>query len=323
MPASGEPMLKCPICEEPYGAMAGREGRCHSCGAKIGTDPRLRGNDVSSTLSMAWDILKDNFKEIMMLWLIPLGIAIVFSITLILYMSYNIPDDDPAAALSMLATMLTIILPVSIGSVIIQLLFTGGLIGMVKEAFEKGTTKFSTGIATIKRYPLMIIATGVVVQLLVTLGLCLCLIPGLLLCYWWLFALPIVVIEGERLGESLSSSRKFASQNETLGFTIVIFLVVIGISIVGSFINIAITYPTAGVTTEFGTFNIYTLAGNIITALVGALASIYFVIGVSVHYLRGRETNLWWESRIPPPPGHHPHGGSTYRYEEGNIDEWG
>jgi len=265
----------------------------------LGPDMDLKGNDVYTTLSTGWSILTQNFKELMIFYSIPVTISILFSL-LYLFSLQNFSSVDSLASLNAFFMVMGGLFAGMIGVTIIQLLFTGGLIGMTKEAYETGVTEAKTGFSVIKKYPLMIIATGIIVQILVSFGACLCLIPGLLFCYWWLFALPAVVIEGKGVSQALSASKNFASRNKTLWFTIVIFLIVIIGVVISSLISLGVTFPFNGLSEP--SFGFPNLVRTIVSSLLSALIGIYFILCVSVHYMRGRITETTWDGRVPAPP---------------------
>ncbi len=153
---------------------------------------------------------------------------------------------------------------------------------MAKEAYETGKTDMNTGLDFIKKNPIGLIGASVLLTIVVSLGFMLCLVPGCLFCYWWLFTIPVLLIEGKGITDSLSASKDFAKKNETLGFTIVLILLVIVLSFVGGAIGSAVGWfiPSTFVTQVL----ITPIVRGIIQLLVTSLA----VIAITVHYLRGR-----------------------------------
>ncbi len=267
----------------------------------LGPDMDLRGDDIYTTLSKGWRILTENFKEMMIFEAIPLTITIVF---LLLYIfSFEMFSSlDGAEAFKGLVILMMVLFPGMIMLTIIQLLFSGGFVGMAKEAYETGVTQAKTGFSVIKKYPLMIVATGFIVQVLISFGLCLCIIPGILFCYWWLFALPAVVIEGKGVSEALDTSKNFATNNSTFLFTVAIFIVISVGAIISMLISVGLTFPYGGVTEPPSIYNVPYLVRTIISSFLSALLGIYFILCVSVHYMRGRTTEVTWDGRIPAPP---------------------
>ncbi len=280
-------MTRCPNCRGEFDEGAFYSGRCPYCGSKLLSEKEK--NDISTTISIAFKVFKNNFDTFFVFWLIPMVIGIAFY--LLTFQLTTFPTEQEietgAEVIAILRNTFLILIPSSLGLSLIQYLFAGGVIGMTKEAFEKRFTSMSTGFSTIKKYPLMIMGTAFVYTLVVSLGTCLCIIPGVLFCYWWLFAMPIVVLEGVGIGDAFRKSKKFAKRNETLLFTIVLFLLIFGLSsIITSIVQVATgTFTFDGVMT----LDALTVISSVLSTIINSIAIIFFTICLAVHYIRGRE----------------------------------
>lgn len=307
-------MQRCPNCGTIFSDYEAQEGKCPNCGEPIGPNvyeqpSQQKEEDVeyykkdlsiSDSFSKAFDILTDNLGPIMGYWIIPIIFVIIIQI-FSNWVSLGMEEIDPtniSALMNQVIAVVTITVPLGIISWLLQVLFAGGLIGMAKEAYETGSTNVDTGLRMIKKYPLGLIGASILLTIIVSLGLFLCLIPGLIFCYWWLFTIPILVIEGRSITNAMSSSKKFSKANETLGFTIVLLLVIFILSLLSggiySIFQMMFTISVGPVPAEV-------IVGPIISGLIYIFITSFIVITITVHYLKGR-----------------PMTAKEYKYQQGN-----
>jgi hypothetical protein len=210
--------------------------------------------------------------------------------------------DQPAAGdvpdFGAIFAILGAALAFALASMIITFLFTGGVIGMTKEAMLSGTgtTVTNTGFDTIKKYFGAILITSIVVNIIIAIGFILCCIPGIIFCYWWMFAVTAVVVEGVGLSQGMENSKDFATSRGTFGFAIVLFIVVAVISWIASIIA-----------SGLGGILIITMGfwpGQIVSTVVGQffqwIIAPYSAIAIAYHYIRGKGYD---SGATPPPPG--------------------
>ncbi|MFW6040791.1 MAG: hypothetical protein ACOC85_03035 [Thermoplasmatota archaeon] len=311
----GIDMRRCPNCGTIFSKYEEKQGRCPNCGEPVGpniaTAPKGPSEEdyeyykkdlsITHTFSKAFDIFTENLGPIIGYWLIPIIVITLISIFtnwLTLGLETLDPTTNLEAFISEMTSLFVVVLPLNFASWVIYILFAGGLIGMTKEAYETGNTKINTGFDVIKKHPIGLIGASIVLTLLVSIGLVLCIIPGLIFCYWWLFTIPIIVIEGKSISRAMSSSKKFSKANETLGFTIMLLIVVFILSLiaggVGSFIGLAFTRTSV-------------IVGPIISGFVSVFVTSFAVISITVHFLKGRpvtakEYRYGPEDRPPAPP---------------------
>jgi hypothetical protein len=307
-------MQRCPNCGTIFSDYEAQEGKCPNCGEPIGPNvyeqpSQQKEEDVeyykkdlsiSDSFSKAFDILTDNLGPIIGYWIIPIIFVIIIQI-FSNWVSLGMEELDPtniSALMNQVLAVVTITVPLGIVSWLLQVLFAGGLIGMAKEAYETGSTNVDTGLRMIKKYPLGLIGASILLTIIVSLGLFLCLIPGLIFCYWWLFTIPILVIEGRSITNAMSSSKKFSKANETLGFTIVLLLVIFVLSLLSggiySIFQMMFTISVGSVPAEV-------IVGPIISGLIYIFITSFIVITITVHYLKGR-----------------PMTAKEYKYQQGN-----
>ncbi|MFO8109713.1 MAG: hypothetical protein R6U17_04205 [Thermoplasmata archaeon] len=314
-------MPTCPNCNEDY--LQEREGRCPRCGYYIGTNystsypPITPENDIGGTLSTTLDILKENFTVILTFLLIPIiivSIINIFSIWTIMSSMETLTGDEMEldALINFFSTLYLIALPLSIVVWIIELLFAGGIVGITKESFEGRSVNVDTGLGVIKNHALGVILAGILLSILLSVGIALCIIPGLLFCYWWLFTIPILIIEGKGVLDAMSASKNFAKKNSTTGFTIVIIVLVIVMSGVGnliaSLLSGAFMYSFDFTAQEVVVFGPRVIVSQIIGSIVSVLVTALAIMCITVHYLRGRSyfapegSHQYYNTPPPPEP---------------------
>lgn len=254
--------------------------------------------DIGSTLGDAFELYKNNFMAFFAFWAIPAILAIVLSLAPIAIMGEALgamdvaPGEEPDfgaifATLAFLAVF-------SILSIIINILFTGGVIGMTRKAMETGKTEMGAGFETIRRYFGPILVTSIVTSILIAIGFMLCCIPGILFCYWWMFAVTIAVIEGVGVSEAMSRSKEYAETRHTFWFAVVLLIVIVVISLIASMITGAIA---AGIDVALGFWPsqiVSTVIGQVFQWVIAPFAT----IAVAVHYLKGRGP----PPMVQPPP---------------------
>ncbi len=320
----------CPNCENFYTFEEERTGKCPRCGYNVGSRypepddpkpyrPNRTGTDISGTLSLTFSLIRDNFTTILVYLLIPILIVSAINIfttwTLISAMEpMTAGEIDETYAENWFSTMYTIFLifiPLSMISWMLEMLFAGGIVGMVKEGVEGKHMDVNTGFNVIKKHPLGLIGASIILTIVVSLGTALCLIPGLIFCYWWLFTIPIIVIEGVGISDAMSSSKKFAKDYGTMGFTIVLIILIVIMSVIGNIIGGAISGvslfsldPTMHQNFVWGPRFI---VGQFIGVMISILVIVFAVMCIAVHYLRGRPSFKqqmpdFKEYYKPPPP---------------------
>ncbi len=337
-------MPKCPNCDEYY--THNKEGRCPRCGYNTEGDhyppppprystysypppppgystftaPRTK-IDIGETLSLTVDILTKNFLAIFTFLLIPIiivsAINILSSWAMISALegltAGEMDEEAFGAFINYLFTIYLVVIPLTMVIWMIEFLFAGGIVGMTKEGFEGRPVKVNTGFDVIKRNPLGIIGASVVLTLIFYIGSFICFIIALLFCYFWLFTLPIIVIEGKGISAAMSSSKDFAKEHDTAGFTIVVIIIVIVLSMIGGVIGMLLS-GTFFILLEFNIEEMFVfgprlMIGQVIGSIFSVITTAFAIMCAAVHYLRGRDSYMqkvsmpgYFDYPPPPPP---------------------
>ncbi len=297
-------MPVCPNCE--YYFQEDKEDGCPRCGFLLGYQGpyrrKARGTDTTSTLSIAFDIFKNNLVPILTFILIPtliVGSLNVFTSWQTMELTTSMTgEQDLSVIIDNMVKMMLITIPLSLMGWMIQILFAGGIVGMAKEGFQRGKTQIKAGFEIIRQHPLGLIGASIIVTLIVSVGLMLCLIPGIIFCYWWLFTIPILLIEGKSIGNAMSDSKDFAKHYETLGFTIALIVIVIVISIViGGIFGILTSSQGFGLGQIGGTTTAIEfemtpmlIISTVLQSFVNMIVNAFAITCITVHYLRGRDS---------------------------------
>jgi len=251
-------------------------------------------------LSQAWNIYTSNWQSFVVFFLPAVLVSAIITMLTVgtgemTFLSAISGSDpgllDPGQIMAQLARLFMVLFLGGILSLVAQALFMGGMVGMAGEAMHTGTTTISKGFGTMSNRFVAILVTYLAFSIVVAIGFVLCCIPGIFFCYWWLFAIVIVVVETADISEAFSKSKSFAQRHETFGFAVVLLVIVMVVngifSTIGNHVSMAVTDDLMTST-----------AVSAIFSSIGSLLSMpFFVIALTVHYLRGR--------KVMDPP-HHP-----------------
>jgi len=230
---------------------------------------------ISDSISNSLNLYIDNIKEYFLFWAIP---AILFIGIFLIIEAMGFTSSGEDMDMEDVRTLISILIPLLILTMVIQILFSGGVIAMTLEAMKKGTTSPDIGFDLIKKRGGRIFITSIVVSLVIGFGTLLCIIPGILFCYWYFFAVTVVALEGYSVGDAMSRSKEFSRSHSAFLFIVVLIIVVIIIYIIGSVISTIITFG-AGDTPYVGT---------IISGIISWLIAPYIYVATAYYYIKGR-----------------------------------
>jgi hypothetical protein len=210
-------------------------------------------------------IYKRHFGSFLGFWLLAVAINALISAV---QGSLEITDYVPYMALSILSGC-------------ISLLFSAGIIAMTKEAMTTGKTSIKDGFDIIGKKGGTIIITSLVVGLLVAIGTILCIIPGIVLCYWYFFAVTLVVVEGCSVGEALSGSKRFSQDHGTFGFILLLILFFAMIYITGFLVSFVVAIYVSG------DLFVGLIISIVVVTVLSLLVSPLLYISIAYYYVKG------------------------------------
>ena len=121
-----------------------------------------------------------------------------------------------------------------------------------------------------------LIVAGILAGLGIAVGLVLLIVPGLVLLTWWCLIVPVVVLEGRRVGESFTRSRELV---EGHGWT------VFGVVVITAILTAIASGIIQAIFSFLGSFLRYWIGGAIASAIVGP----FFAVALTLMYFRLRE----------------------------------
>ncbi|MFW6375926.1 MAG: FmdB family zinc ribbon protein [Thermoplasmatota archaeon] len=253
-------MVKCPDCGKEYdipiGEMADKS--CPNCGEDLLKElpgfPNRRGRGSRNTVKIGWDILKKNFRKIIIFLLVPTIILTVvnwFTFWEIVVPAFSnlAPETSSYYATADHSTFdlvkgLAIGGGVSSSYWILQHIFMGGIVRMSRDSYIGRIVSPKKGLKEIKNRFLDLIGASILTTLLLLGSFFISLLIGIKVCcfgsvgilisvflfivilYWIIFTYPILILNGKGVIDSILSSRKLSiSRKGTLKFTFVVFFI--------------------------------------------------------------------------------------------------
>ena len=164
----------------------------------------------------------------------------------------DIGETELLSAESRMVMFNVVSLQTSMG-IIVNIFFSVIVIRMALDVFERGETSLASGMSVIgsRMSAVMgaVIVFGGSISIWVSLSMSssdacfsmLCYFPLLMVCYWWMFALVILVSEGVKVREAFSASKEFAARRASMSFTMYIFILLGMLSVFDQMMNWTLT----------------------------------------------------------------------------------
>ncbi|HWG91777.1 MAG TPA: hypothetical protein VNZ52_13085 [Candidatus Thermoplasmatota archaeon] len=312
-------MLTCPVCQGEVPEVLGApEQRCPHCRAVllasggVATPVSAEENeplgpteaDAAGALRQGFGVWLQNLGAFTAFWLVP---ALVTAATTLI--GYALGLGEITGDTGEDWRFYAVSIPLGFLDFVTSLFFVGGVAGMVAEAKDRGYASLAHGYRTLAQHGDRLFTMAVLVGGLMLLALALILlpaayftygepttgvgillllflivadIPGFLILYWFLFAIPIAALHPEwPPGRAFRESRAFAQRNRTIGFTFALVLLLIGTAVVSYLLTRTLNL---GLQFSGGTG----LPGPMLealTAFVAALLASVLPVLISVHYL--------------------------------------
>jgi hypothetical protein len=231
---------------------------------------------IGEALSGAFDRYTKNFGPFFLFWAIPALLGFLFSIG-------QLSLSGTGSGMSAFGMGYGLTFGFMILNAIIQSIFIGGIIAMTQEAMRTGSTHISTGFNIISQRAGALIVTNVVVSIIIAVGLILCIIPGVIFCYWWIFALTAAALEGTDLERSMNSSKEFSAAHDSLGFIVALIVVLIIVQLI---VGLMSAFGFLMMAVSLGLWPaILTVAT--ISMILSWIITPYEYIAIAYYYIRG------------------------------------
>jgi len=253
-------MVKCPSCSKKYDKPIGEfeDNTCPDCGRSLLSSlpgyPNRFGKDTKNSLSIAWRIFSSNFSQIILFLAIPT--LIVFALNSAAFLQYEAPLYFELATGTeaiedleryQLMELFTYLIAHTFLIWIFQLACLGGIVSLSKRSFVGLDVNIKDGLKTVKDNFLKLIGVSTILVVLITggfvtsavlvlftEGFCaggilflVSSVLGLLFLIWFLYTIPIMVIEKKGVIRSLFESKKTGKiYGGTFKFFFLIFFLV-------------------------------------------------------------------------------------------------
>jgi hypothetical protein len=134
-----------------------------------------------------------------------------------------------------------------------------------------------------------LILAGILAGLGIALGLVLLIVPGLILLTWWCLIVPVIVLEGKRVGESFGRSRELVRGH---GWTVfgVIIIVLLASAVASGVIQSIFSF--------LNPFFRYWIGGTVANAIVDP----FLAVALTLMYFHLRESPATEAPAAPGPP---------------------
>ena len=310
--------MECPKCnsimmEDPDVGLA----TCLNCdhvmelgeGAEL-PKPMGRAGSVptTGTMTSAWRVYRSQAHRFMGIWAIPalLGFIMTFFVLTAQHSFLTVDAIPEGQALSLTGVyLLAFFLPL-----VVNIFFSAAVIRMAADVYLHGETTISSGLSVLGGKLPALLAISAIFALPLIAGEILCYgIPTMICCYWWMFSVVILVVEGAEVRESLALSREFATSRASFMFALFLMLL-IGLMVRG----ILFMFPPVSsmllvfAAPEWFTPFQFAITNAIILAIVEWLLYPMLIVAVVAFYLSGRD--------ISPP-------GAEGKEDEGKSGEGG
>ncbi len=208
----------------------------------LGRDYNL---DIGDCISRAWELVKANFWPVLGVSLLIYIVIIVLNQILGLFTRPIMNDMILNQQVS--PQGIAIVFGLSILFAPVSFIFTAGLFKYYLRLIRGEEATVADAFSGFK-HALQLALLAWVANLLVWVGLCFCILPGIYLSIAWYFSIPLVIDRGLGFWEAMELSRKVVSKHWFIVFAF--FLVVGLLAFAGVFaccIGILVTAPIASV----------------------------------------------------------------------------
>ncbi|GAB4387440.1 MAG: hypothetical protein Kow0025_01030 [Thermodesulfovibrionales bacterium] len=189
--------------------------------------------DLGKTVSHSMSVLKDN-----LILVVPtvLSTAVAAAMT-IAAGRYSASETYPPF--------------VGLAVMVVNFFAHGVTLEMAKEAMEGGSTSLRTGARAVAAYFAFFLVAALIMAVVITVGLALHVIPGVVAIFFLMFTFPSIVADG--LGPLEAIKRSFAAVRANLKEAVILFLLLAAISFLFSIGNMFLSViPVAGIALALG-----------------------------------------------------------------------
>lgn len=249
---------------------------------------------IGDTLSLTFDV----YTSHLVVFLIPfLTVSIIIGSFALIVNRYgsNIPSPDPTQPIDVylpelgpfLANLMILLLVFLLVSWVCTTIATGISTKCTSDVVQKGKTNLEEAFHFTSRKLVSLLVATLIVAIIILVGTIALIIPGLIFAVMFAVVPPVIMNENSGAINSLSRSRKLASDRWLKTFTLLLLIGVI--VLLAYFIASLIAAP-------FGQFS--ELVSGILASAVAPIPS----IAITIHYYSMLAKNERKALLLPPPP---------------------
>ncbi|MFO7889772.1 MAG: hypothetical protein R6V04_05460 [bacterium] len=308
--------MRCPECGKEYDVQVSEmeDKNCRNCGTSLIKGlpgyPNRKKAGASSVLKISWDIFRGEILSLLRYLIVPVFIISVLSITA--FFSINAVYDIGTLTASVgperhqLLKMGLVVGFFSLIQWILQLIFMGGIVRFSRDAFVGRKVTAHRALSTVKNrllcltgasilFIIILIGPGLLSALLIyttdigCLGL-ICLLVSIILFvlfyHWFLYTLPILVLERRNPLSSIFKSRRLSiSKIGSFKFSLMLLLLFIPVN--GVILGPVAPIAWSGTFFEKGfSYLALQISMQVLFTLLMLLVLSFWFICITVNYLR-------------------------------------
>ncbi|MDG6220458.1 MAG: hypothetical protein QCI38_03310, partial [Candidatus Thermoplasmatota archaeon] len=182
---------------------------------------------VGRILGAAAKVYRMEMHRFLGIWAVPA--FLVFLLNFLFWLAFYTLPADTQIREDMVPMLISMIFASSLFSAMISIFFAAPVIRMATDVFFHNKTTVSSGLSVFNKKLAILLAFSIMFSIPFALpdlfgGSLLCYIPAMMCCYWWMFALVILVIEGSELREAFSLGKEFATRSGSFSFAMLVML---------------------------------------------------------------------------------------------------
>jgi hypothetical protein len=222
----------------------------------------VRAQSAAEIFRNAAHLYRTNFRAVLLVYLLPMSPVLA---------GYGIAAEMESRVLTCTASLILVIVT-SIATLPITAVISDICLGNQPDLARAFRLLFDG----------KILGTYLLTVLLALLGFVLLVVPGLVLCVWYLFVIPIMVIEGRRGWQALERSRSLGKGH----FWRILGILLLALTVV-CMVNLLISATLSLIHEHLGPPMVAPIAGQLLSGLLDPIASI---VSVLLYYdLRARK----------------------------------
>lgn len=269
--------------------------------------------DVLEGLSRSFKLFTSHFSTFIGYWSIPICLLLILSVVQYVYVTeflggepstfpweFDEEKDESDFSMGNLLLLLLLSLFLFFLNWFILILFFGGAVAITAEILEKGKSSPRTGFRALQKNVSDVLFISFAFSAMFTLGFLLVLVGAVLVCYWYIFAMVIFMLEGKNAKNVFDSSKRFSKMSGSILFILILFVLYFLVTFAISAILMVII-PSSLVVLAFAKII------DTLLLLIVFITLVIFYVSERERLGRMREMQDQYYYQTPPPPPQSPY----------------